>query len=114
MFVRVQIEFKQHENVTVVPIAALVKRNGQQGVFKVDRNEKTAHFVPVELGIVNGTQAEVLNTQLSGAVVTLGQHLLEDGSKIILPDETRKDRAPRKSGPPGSKQRRKAASGEKP
>jgi multidrug efflux pump subunit AcrA (membrane-fusion protein) len=114
MFVRVQIEFKQHENVTVVPIAALVKRNGQQGVFEVDRKEKKVYFVPVELGIVNGTQAEILNTQLSGAVVTLGHHLLEDGSQIILPDETRKDRAPRKSGPPGSQQRRKVATGAKP
>jgi RND family efflux transporter MFP subunit len=114
MFVRVQIEFKQHENVTVVPIAALVKRNGQQGVFEVDRKEKKVHFIPVELGIVNGTRAEILNTQLSGAVVTLGHHLLEDGSKIILPDETHKDPAPRKSGPPGAQQRRKAATGEKP
>lgn len=114
MFVRVQIEFKQHENVTVVPIAALVKRNGKQGVFEVDRSEKKAHFVPVELGIVNGTQAEILNPPLSDAVVTLGQHLLEDGSKIILPDETPKDRAPRKSGPTGSKQGRKVATGEKP
>jgi RND family efflux transporter MFP subunit len=114
MFVRVQIEFKQHENVTVVPIAALVKRNGQQGVFEVDRKEKKAHFVPVELGIVNGTRAEILNPPLSGAVVTLGQHLLEDGSKIILPDEIRKDRGPRKSGPTGAQQRRKPAAGEKP
>jgi RND family efflux transporter MFP subunit len=114
MFVRVQIEFKQHENATVVPMAALVKRNGKQGVFEVNRSEKKAHFVPVELGIVNGTRAEILNPPLSGAVVTLGQHLLENGSQIILPDETRKESAPRKSGPSGSQQRRKAATGEKP
>jgi len=114
MFVRAQIEFKQHENATVVPMAALVKRNGKQGVFEVDQKEKMVHFVPVELGIVNGTRAEILNPPLSGAVVTLGQHLLEDGSKIILPDETRKDRAPRKPGPPGSQQRQKAATGAKP
>jgi len=100
--------------VTVVPIAALVKRNGKQGVFEVDRSEKKAHFVPVELGIVNGTRAEILNPPLSDAVVTLGQHLLEDGGKIILPDETPQDRAPRKSGPTGSQQRRKPASGAKP
>lgn len=114
MFVRVQIEFQQHDNVTVVPIAALVKRNGKQGVFEVDRKEKKAYFVPVELGIVNGTQAEILNTELSGAVVTLGHHLLEDGSNIILPDEGRTNRAPRKPEPPGAKPRRKPATGEKP
>ena len=114
MFVRVQIEFKQHENVTVVPIAALVKRNGKQGVFEVNRSEKKAHFVPVELGIVNGTRAEILTPQLSDAVVTLGQHLLEDGGNIILPDETPQDRTPRKSGSTDSQQRRKPATGEKP
>jgi RND family efflux transporter MFP subunit len=114
MFVRVQIEFQQHENATVVPIAALVKRNGQQGVFELDRSEKKAHFVPVELGIVNGTQAEILNPPLSDAVVTLGPHLLEDGSKIILPDETPREPAPRNSGPTGSQQRQKPATGEKP
>ncbi|MGD9239029.1 MAG: efflux RND transporter periplasmic adaptor subunit [Desulfobacterales bacterium] len=113
MFVRVQIEFEQHENVTVVPIAALVKRNGEQGVFEVDRSEKKAHFVPVELGIVNGTQAEILNPPLSDAVVTLGQHLLEDGGNIILPDETSGDRGPRKPGSTGTPQRRKPGTGEK-
>jgi RND family efflux transporter MFP subunit len=114
MFVRVQIEFEQHENVTVVPMAALLKRNGKQGVFEVDRSEKKAHFVPVELGIVNGTRAEILNPPLSDAVVTLGQHLLEDGSNIILADKTPRDHAPRKSGPRGSQQRQKPASGAKP
>jgi len=114
MFVRVQIEFEQHENVTVVPIAALVKRNGQQGVFEVDRSEKKAHFVPVELGIVNGAQAEILNPPLSDAVVTLGQHLLEDGGNIILPDETPGDRTPRKSGPPGAQHPQKPGTGARP
>ena len=114
MFVRVQIEFKQHENVTVVPMEALVKRNGKQGVFAVDRKEKKAYFVPVELGIVNGNQAEILNPLLSDAVVTLGQHLLEDGSNIILPDEIPKDRASRTSGPTDAQQRQKPAAGEKP
>jgi RND family efflux transporter MFP subunit len=87
MFVRAQIEFKLHENATVIPQAALVKRNGNQGIFVVDRQEKKARFVPVTLGIVNDTRAEILKPQLAGAVVTLGQHLLEDGANIILPDE---------------------------
>lgn len=91
MFVRTQIEFEQHENATVVPLTALVKRNGTQGVFAVDLQEKRARFVPVKLGIINGTQAEILTPQLSDAVVTLGHHLLEDGAKIILPDETPRD-----------------------
>jgi proline dehydrogenase len=53
----------------------------------VDRQEKKARFVPVTLGIVNESQAEILKPELSGAVITLGQHLLEDGANIILPNE---------------------------
>jgi RND family efflux transporter MFP subunit len=90
MFVRVQIEFELHENATVIPLAALVKRDGNPGVFMVDREEKKARFVPVTLGIVNEARAEILKPELSGAVITLGQHLLEDGASIILPNEMSK------------------------
>jgi RND family efflux transporter MFP subunit len=87
MFVRAQIEFNQHPNATVVPVSALVKRNGTQGVFVVELPEKRARFVPITTGIVNDTQAEVLSPELSGMVATLGQHLLEDGSTVVLPDK---------------------------
>jgi len=40
----------------------------------------------VTLGIVNGDSAEVLDPSISGWVITMGQHLLEDGTTIILPD----------------------------
>jgi len=88
MFVRVQIQFDEHENVTVVPVAALVKRNGTQGVFLADLKEQKARFVPVTVGIVNSVQAEVLNPPITGSVVTLGHHLLEDGALIILPGKS--------------------------
>ena len=87
MFVRLQVQFDEHENATVVPVAALVKRNNIQGVFLVDLDEQKARFVPVTVGIVNGLLAEVLNPPLAGAVVTLGHHMLEDGASIILPGE---------------------------
>ena len=44
-----------------------------------------ARFVPVTTGIVSGEVAEVKEPALSGTVVTLGNHLLEDGAKVILP-----------------------------
>lgn len=88
MFVRVQIQFDEHENATVVPLTALVKRNGTQGVFLVDFQEQKARFVPVTVGIVNSVQAEVLNPPITGSVVTLGHHLLEDGALIILPGKS--------------------------
>jgi RND family efflux transporter MFP subunit len=85
MFVRVEIQFQKHENATVVPTAALVKRDGTQGVFMANLDQQKARFVPVTVGIVNGNEAEILNPLLNGSVVTLGHHLLEDGATIILP-----------------------------
>jgi len=98
MFVRVHIQFDEHKNATVVPVAALVKRNGSQGVFLVDSHEQKARFIPVTVGIVNGIQAEVLNPVITGAVVTLGHHLLEDGNLIILPNKKPADGKQRKGG----------------
>jgi len=86
MFVRVQIEFEQHDNTTVIPLSALVNRGGRQGIFLSDPKEMKARFIPVTLGIVNGDSAEVLDPSISGWVITMGQHLLEDGTTIILPD----------------------------
>ena len=85
MFVRVQIQFDKNENATVVPVDALVKRNGIQGIFLADLREKKARFVPVTVGIVNGTRAEVLKPAITGSVVTLGHHMLTDGASIIFP-----------------------------
>lgn len=87
MFVRVMIAFEEHGNTIVVPISALVKREDRQGVFVVDPVEKKARFVPVTPGIVNGNLVEILDPGLSGSVVTLGHHLLEDGSPILLAGE---------------------------
>lgn len=85
MFVRVQIQFDRHENATVVPEGSLVKRDGTEGIFLADPDAKNATFVPVTVGIINGEKAEILNPPIEGSVVTLGQHLLEDGSTIVLP-----------------------------
>ena len=72
----------------VVPRAALVKRNGNQGVFIVDADVGKARFVPVTLGILEGPLAEVVAPSLSGSVITLGTHLLEDGAAVTLPEQT--------------------------
>lgn len=87
MFVRVRIAFEEHSDTVVVPVSALVKREDRQGVFVVDPMEKKARFVPVTPGIVNGDVAEILSPPLSGLVVTLGQHLLDDGSPVLLAGE---------------------------
>jgi RND family efflux transporter MFP subunit len=85
MFVRARVEFAKHENATLVPLPALVKRNNKDGVFIADAKNLKAHFVPVTTGIVNGEIVEVTEPQISGMVITMGNHLLEDGSSITLP-----------------------------
>ncbi len=96
MFVRVQIQYAERKDVTTVPLTSLARRNGQQGVFLVDPEKKTARFVPVELGITDINSAEVVSPPLTGLVVTLGHHLLEDGSAVILPDTGSEDSSPRR------------------
>ena len=87
MFVRTRIEFASHENATLVPLAALVRRNDMQGVFIIDRENLKANFVPVRVGIINNDLVEILEPEISGYVATLGNHLLEDGSNVTLPEE---------------------------
>ncbi len=84
MFVRAHIEFSKHDDVNVIPVTSLVKREGQQGIFLVNTQTMKVQFIPVTLGIVNVEWVEVLKPPLSGLIVTIGQHLLEDGSAITL------------------------------
>jgi RND family efflux transporter MFP subunit len=113
MFIRAQIQFARHENATVVPVTALAKRNNQQGVFIVDIKNMKAHFTPVTVGIVNGDLAEVVKPSLSGSVVTLGHHLLEDGSAIILPETKPAVSSSRPANPDGAKRGGRMRSGGK-
>jgi multidrug efflux pump subunit AcrA (membrane-fusion protein) len=90
MFVRARVEFATHEDATLVPITALVKREGREGVFVVEESQDAggkssrAHFIPVTTGIISGETAEVTEPPISGVVVTLGNHLLEDGSAVVV------------------------------
>lgn len=87
MFVRVQIEFGNIEQATVVPVTALVTRNEQPGLFVADLQAMTVKFTPVTVGVTNNDLVQIVEPPISGAVVTLGQHLLEDNASIVLPDK---------------------------
>jgi len=85
MFVRARVEFARHENATLVPLGALVKRDVKEGIFIADTQNLKARFVPVITGIINGETVEITEPEISGQVITMGNHLLEDGSDITLP-----------------------------
>ncbi|MCX8159847.1 MAG: efflux RND transporter periplasmic adaptor subunit [Candidatus Saccharicenans sp.] len=87
MFINAEIEFARREKARLVPFGAVVTRGDRQGVFLADLENKKAIFQPVTVGIVEGDKAEILEPAgLQGYVVTLGQHLLQDGMGIILPE----------------------------
>ena len=87
MFVRARIQFAEHKDVPVVPVSAVVRRGGRQGVFVADLKEKKGRFTPVRVGIREGDVAELLSPKIEGKVITLGHHLLEDGGAINLPGQ---------------------------
>jgi RND family efflux transporter MFP subunit len=85
MFARVRIGLSERPDAQLVPTAALVTRNGDSGVFVVDARGSTVAWVPVTAGIATAELTEVVSPQLAGRVVTLGQHLLENGSRVSVP-----------------------------
>ncbi|UCG46594.1 MAG: efflux RND transporter periplasmic adaptor subunit [Phycisphaerales bacterium] len=99
MFVRARVEFASREQATLIPLPALVRREGKEGIFIADTDKSKARFVPVRTGIISGEVVEILEPEVSGLVITLGNHLLEDGSAITLPDkELQKDKQPEDKG----------------
>ncbi len=86
MFARVRVILSSKTDAQIVPAEAVVRRDGQTGLFVVEASRDAARYVPVTLGIQSQTIVEVIDPALDGdTIVTLGQHLLEDGSPILLP-----------------------------
>lgn len=86
MFVNARIEFAAKAEATIVPTSALVNRGALQGLFLADLETRKARFQPATVGIIEGERAEIVEPAgLTGYVVTLGHHLLEEGTPLILP-----------------------------
>lgn len=98
MFAKLKIVLENKQSARLVPAESIVTTNGETGVFIVDAEKQTAHYVPVQLGIVTKEQAEILSPELEGLVVTLGQHLLEEGSPVILPGAEKQKQPASRSG----------------
>ena len=92
MFVHVQIEYERFPAATVAPRAALVSREGKEGVFLADLTKKEARFQPLQIGIRRLDAFQILSPAIQGHVVTLGYHLLEDKAAISLPGDKPADK----------------------
>jgi RND family efflux transporter MFP subunit len=85
MFCKVRVVLAEKPSAQVVPTRAIVTHNGSTGVFVVRQGETTVHLIPVSVGIETPDLTEVTEPIIDGLVVSLGQHLLEEGSPVILP-----------------------------
>jgi RND family efflux transporter MFP subunit len=104
MFVNAHIEFVNRADANVVPTSAIVNRGALQGLFLADLEAKKAVFQPATVGIIEGDRAEILEpAALTGFVITLGHHLLENGTPIILPAAAPGAAAPSAKPAPGDK-----------
>jgi RND family efflux transporter MFP subunit len=85
MFATVRVTVETAEDATLVPAEAIVRREEGPGVYRVvEGDPPTVRFVPVTIGIEGENGVEILEPELSGQVVTLGQQMLEDGAPIIV------------------------------
>jgi len=104
MFVNARIEFASKTDATIVPTSAVVNRGALQGLFLADLEAKKAVFQPATVGIIEGDRAEIVEPAgLTGYVVTLGHHLLENGTPLILPAGAPGAAAPAAKAAPGEK-----------
>lgn len=84
MFARCTLELERVEDVVYVPEMAITRRHDQTGVFQVDEQGKSVHWVTVKPGLQDNELVELVGTDLTGRVVTLGQQFIEDGSSIRI------------------------------
>ncbi len=85
MFVTVQVTVATTDDATLVPEEAIVRRAEGPGVYRiVEGDPPTVRFVPVTVGIEGDSGVEILEPELSGRVVTLGQQMLEDDAPVIV------------------------------
>ena len=85
MFARVRVMIASKVRAQIVPTKSIVTRDGETGIFMVPEGESVARYVPVKTGIATPDLTEILSPDLEGRAVTLGQHLLQDGSPVLLP-----------------------------
>jgi RND family efflux transporter MFP subunit len=86
MFIRATVVLDRVAEAVIIPEAALTERSDQTGVFLLQESGRSVTWQPVRTGIHEDGKIQVLEPELAGRVVTLGQHLLEHGSAVSIPE----------------------------
>ena len=81
MFANLSVLVDEKQNTLLVPVDAVTEVSGQPAVYVVKNN--IAELRPVEVGLSNDGQVEILSGVEEGEmVVTAGQGNLTDGTKV--------------------------------
>lgn len=97
-FVTLRIQVEEIPDAQVVPVDAISRFAGEEGVYQVeevssDGEQPTAHFVPVTVGVTTEEHAQIIEPELEGRVVTLGQHRLGDSTALRIANDDKGDNA---------------------
>jgi RND family efflux transporter MFP subunit len=112
MYARISITTVSRTNALVVPANAVVDVSGKRGVFLANDDNRVS-FRPVEVGIEEPTQIEILNGLTEAdSVVTTGAAGLTDGAQVVIATEQSGGEAGRGQGDGGGRRNRSAADGE--
>ena len=84
MSARINIVLESEANAQTIPSSAIVNNKGQNAIFIVDEDNK-AKLIDVQTGIHDGQFVQIVSPEkINGKVITLGQHLLRNGSRISV------------------------------
>lgn len=86
MFARINLTYRENKNTRIIPANAYYTYEGVKGVFLVNPEDRKVQFTKINIGIQNKDFIEVLEPEIEGEVVTVGQNLLSNG-RIIARDE---------------------------
>jgi RND family efflux transporter MFP subunit len=86
MFIRATAVLDQLSEAVIVPEQALSSRGDKTGIFVLSEDGQTVVWRSVTVGIRDRGRVQVEGEGLSGQVVTLGQQLVDDGSRVTVSD----------------------------
>lgn len=88
-FVNVEIDLQVIDSARVVPLDAVTRQNGERGVYQVvagEDDQPEVRWQAVTEGVRTRQYVQILEPDLEGRVVTLGQHRLSDGAAVHVAD----------------------------
>lgn len=84
MSARVSITLEENDSAQAIPVGALIEKDGKEAIFVINDSLK-AELISVETGIAEGKSVQILSpNNIDKPVVTLGHHLLREGSSVRI------------------------------